>query len=253
MKFLQFLKWLVPVVLSVCGAFLISAGHRYSFLGFLLCCIALVVVIYYLIAMLQRQHFMPAKILRTVVSSLLCMGLLVMGVTEVLILHAGNQTPADGCQYIIVLGARVHGTGPSSILTERIDAAERYLNDNPETIAVLSGGQGDDELISEAQCMYNELTARGISPDRLWLESTSTSSMENLRFSLALLEEKTGAKPASIGIVTSEFHIYRTTCIAEGLGVRPVPIPAATGRFVFRLNYTLREFAGVWKYWILGG
>ena len=72
-----------------------------------------------------------------------------------------KNTPA------IVLGCSVRGKKPSRILTERLDAAKDYLEENPQAIAVLSGGQGADEDISEAECMYEYLSAHGITPERL--------------------------------------------------------------------------------------
>ena len=98
----------------------------------------------------------------------------------------------DGLDYIVVLGAHLRGDRPSNALLWRIDAAEDYLRANPDTRAVLSGGQGADELISEAQCMYNVLTARGIDGARLLLEDRSRDTNENIRNSLALMEEDAG-------------------------------------------------------------
>ncbi len=75
--------------------------------------------------------------------------------------------------YIIVLGAHVAGTRLSKALLERTRRALRYLEENPETRAVLSGGQGQGEQISEAEAMYRYLTEHGIDGSRLILEDTS--------------------------------------------------------------------------------
>ena len=95
---------------------------------------------------------------------------LVLGLSavEVWVIRAGHRDesaqPADA---VIVLGAGVNGTTSSVALQTRIDAAERYLKAHPDIPAVLSGGQGPGEDISEARAMYNALTARGIDPERL--------------------------------------------------------------------------------------
>ena len=86
--------------------------------------------------------------------------------------------------YIIVLGAHVAGTRLSKALLERTRRALRYLEENPETRAVLSGGQGQGEQISEAEAMYRYLTEHGIDGSRLILEDRSTNTKENLDFSL---------------------------------------------------------------------
>lgn len=87
----------------------------------------------------------------------------------------------------------------------------RYLEENPRTRAVLSGGQGQGEQISEAEAMYRYLTEHGIDGSRLILEDRSTNTKENLDFSL----EKIGTLDASIGIVTNHFHVFRGVAIGR--------------------------------------
>ena len=160
--------------------------------------------------------------------------------------------PDTDCEYIVVLGAKVNGTAPSLSLSDRIRAAESYLKAHPDTVAILSGGQGEDEGISEAQCMFEGLTAQGIDPNRLWLEDQATSTWENIRFTLDLIEEKTGDRPETIGLVSSEYHLFRADLFARECGVETVGIPSATSWFSIKLNYFMREAAGVWHYLILG-
>ena len=101
--------------------------------------------------------------------------------------------------------------------------------------------------------MFLQLTARGIDPQRLWLEEQATSTWENLKFSLNLIEEKTGVRPEKIGLLSSEYHLFRAGLFARDCGVEAVGIPAETSWPTIRLNYFLREVAGVWHYIILGG
>ena len=101
--------------------------------------------------------------------------------------------------------------------------------------------------------MFNGLTDRGIDPVRIRLEDKATSTWENLNFSLNLIEEETGVRPAQIGLVSSEFHLFRASLFAGECGVEAVGIPGKTGDFIHFLNYYLREIAGVWHYMILGG
>ena len=168
-------------------------------------------------------------------------------------MRASVGQPDKSCQYMVVLGAKVNGTSPSLSLADRLDAAYDYLTDHPQVIAVLSGGQGPDEGISEAQCMYNVLTQRGIDPQRLWMEGRSTSTWENINFSLDLIESKTGTRPDTIGLLSSEYHLFRAGMLAKDCGVKAVGIPAPTSWLSLRVNYFTREVAGVWHYIILGG
>ena len=64
-------------------------------------------------------------------------------------------------EYIIVLGAHVEGTRLTKALLERTRRALQYMEENPETKAVLSGGKGDGESITEAQAMCNYLVEHG--------------------------------------------------------------------------------------------
>jgi uncharacterized SAM-binding protein YcdF (DUF218 family) len=253
MKKLHILKWLIPAFWIVLSIICFSAIHGHEFLGLICLCLSAVSLCYIFIGMLKPQRRMVAKMLRTVLTTFLCVGILIFAVTEIIILSASTGDPDDECAYIIVLGAKVHDTAPSYSLTERIDAAYDYLTSHPKVIAILSGGQGEDEGIPEAQCMFEQLTAKGIDAARLWMEDKSTSTWENLHFSLALIEERTGSRPTKIGVLSSEYHLYRAGLFARDCGVEAVGIPATTRRFTIRANYFLREVAGVWHYLILGG
>ena len=183
---------------------------------------------------------------------LLVLGSLAAGTTASFILRAAHPSAQQSCDYIVVLGAGVRGTVPSLSLRERINAAYTYLTTNPDTIAILSGGQGSGEDITEAACMYRELTQMGIDGSRLLLEERSTSTMENLQFSLDIAQTATGNRPFKIGIVSSEYHLFRAGLFAKELGLESFGIPAKTTWISLRINYYLREIVAVWKYLILG-
>ena len=105
---------------------------------------------------------------------------------------------------VIVLGCQVIGESPSIMLNERIDVCYNYLTNNPDSIAILSGGQGGDEGISEAECMYRALVKKGIPEDRLLKENKSTSTKENLEFSKDIILEK--QLSSQVVIITNDFH-----------------------------------------------
>jgi len=120
-------------------------------------------------------------------------------------------------------------------------------------ICIASGGQGPGEDMTEAQCIYDRLTDMGIEPSRIWKEEQSTSTRENLRFSLALIEDKTGSRPDKAAIISNEFHLYRASMFAAEQDLQMVGVPAKTTWLSLRINYYLREIAAVWYYAILGG
>ena len=171
---------------------------------------------------------------------LFCAALAFFLAVEGVILCGGMMEAEQGLDYIVVLGARVNGTVPSGSLRNRIRVGAEYLRDNPDTIAVLSGGQGSGEEISEAQCMYQNMVAAGIDPARLILEEESTDTAANLRNSRALIPEG-----ASVGLVTNNFHIFRALALARNQGWEDVHgVPVATTLFSMP-HYLMREFVGV--------
>lgn len=144
---------------------------------------------------------------------------------------------------VTVLGCRVKGTVPTRALMSRCKAAYDYLIKNKNSVAVLSGGKGADEDISEAECMYRILTEKGIDKTRLYIEDASTSTEENLKFSSVVIDNNNLSK--EIVICTSEYHIYRALMIAKKAGINATGLPAHSMR-ILRIPAFTREVFGVW-------
>lgn len=160
---------------------------------------------------------------------------------ECLVFSGAFQKPPEGLDAIIVLGARVNENGPSGSLRQRINAARVYLEENPDTVCIASGGQGEDEPMSEAECIRDHLVAGGIDADRILLEDRSTSTEENMRYSLPMLRSlETDVE--SVGIVTNDFHVFRALCLArKNGGFTFYGVPARSTVFGF-IHYAMREF-----------
>ena len=155
--------------------------------------------------------------------------------------------PAPNADYMLVLGARVKDNGPSVLLNFRIDKAAEYLAANGNTVAILCGGQGSNEPMSEAQSMYEGLAARGVDPSRLILEDKSTSTEENISFAKAFMS----GEDASVVITTTGYHIYRSLQTARSLGLENVTGNPARCAWATPLNYYTREFFAVLRDWIV--
>lgn len=170
-------------------------------------------------------------------------------VLTAMMVGAALKKPAPDAN-VIVLGCEVRGERPSRMLAGRMDAAVEYLRDHPDLHCVLSGGRGENEQISEAECMFRYMTARGIDPDRLIKEEESVSTRENLRFSLQKLREAGLAggpddgNLTEIAIVTNEFHACRAGLIAGRLGIRAGSVPAASPWWLLPTFY-VRELYGL--------
>ena len=154
----------------------------------------------------------------------------------------------ENLDYLIVLGAHVDGTRLTLALLERTRRALQYLSENPRTKAVLSGGKGDGEQISEARAMYRYLTAHGIAEERLILEEKSVNTKENLAFS----REKIGSIDVSVGVVTNHFHVFRGVAIGRKCGFRKIyPVPSRYRSWRL-LIYIPREILAIIKDKVLG-
>ena len=124
---------------------------------------------------------------------------------------------------------------------QRISAARVYLEENPDTVCIASGGQGEDEPMSEAECIRDHLVAGGIDADRILLEDRSTSTEENMRYSLPMLRSPE-TDVESVGIVTNDFHVFRALCLArKNGGFTFYGVPARSTVFGF-IHYAMREF-----------
>lgn len=186
------------------------------------------------------------KLLLRLAQAALAVLVLGLAVLEVQIVRIGEtDESSQAADAVIVLGAGVNGTTPSVALQTRIDAAADYLTAHPDVPAVLSGGQGPGEAITEAQTMFNALTARGIAPDRLILEEASANTRENLKNSLALLGE---AAQGTVAVVTNDFHMARVRLLLTDCGPEQVvQVPAELPWWWLSANYYLRESFAVVK------
>ena len=163
---------------------------------------------------------------------------------EGVVIADGHREPSgETPDAVIVLGAGVNGTQPSLSLQTRLDAALAYLEEHPEVPVVLTGGQGYGEEITEARCMYEYLTERGVDADRLILEDQASNRAENFAFSGEVLRQG-GIDPAldTVAVVTNDFHIARARLLAakKGYGFT-VGVPAELPWLHLEVNYYLRE------------
>lgn len=161
---------------------------------------------------------------------------------SIIIMRAGRSTPPEDLEHLIVLGAMVRPDGlPTRALRYRLEAALSYLAEHPTTIAIVSGGQGADEPVSEAAAMACWLADRGVGSERIIQESASTTTAENLSLSTQLVP---GLRKRRVGIVTNDFHLYRSLLIARKQGFQRVwGVPAASTPEKLPVNLARECFA----------
>lgn len=167
---------------------------------------------------------------------------------EGLVLSHFRESGSPGLDYVIVLGAQVRETGPTVVLRWRLDTAYDYLVANPDTVCIVSGGQGENEPRPEADVMRDYLVGYGIAPERILVENESRNTIENIRNSMKLIDPGRDR----VGIVTNDFHMFRACAIAKKQGIRNTQGISAHSLMLFLPNNMLREFAGVMKDTLLG-
>lgn len=172
-------------------------------------------------------------------------GIILAAVISAFMIKEINDKPKNSNTTLVVLGCQVRGDQPSLMLKRRLDAAYGFLAENGGVKVIVSGGQGSDEDISEALCMRNYLVSCGISDDRIIMEDKSTNTMENIRFSKAIIEEQ--GLPSDITIVTDGYHQLRADMFARREGVRAYNISASTALWLLP-TYWVREWLGIAYY-----
>ena len=151
-------NWILWTAALLAAALVFRFAMRgYAYIGYTLAFIAALIVLH---------HYLPRGAWRAV-TALVCVGLIYFCIVEIPII-ANSRTDKDpDRKYLVVLGAAVHGSTPSLSMAHRLEGALDYLEAYPDSIAIVSGGQGNGEDISEAQAMFDWLTAHGVAPERV--------------------------------------------------------------------------------------
>lgn len=144
--------------------------------------------------------------------------------------------------YIIVLGCGIKKNGEvTALLKGRLDkAVEVFKNGGEKARFIVSGGQGSDEIISEAEAMKNYLLSVGISEEKIILENRSTTTMENLTFSKALMDDENS--PCTVS--TSSYHVLRSAMFSKRVGLNAQCVGGKTASYYYPAAF-LREYAAL--------
>jgi uncharacterized SAM-binding protein YcdF (DUF218 family) len=150
--------------------------------------------------------------------------------------------------YVAVLGAGlIDGEKVTKLLSERIDKAVKiYRRSDGKCRLIMSGGQGPDEKISEAQAMKNYALTLGVNEDDILLEDQSVNTMENLINCRKIIEAQPGGHDTAV--VTSQYHVLRADVYARKMNFPMTGIGAHTALYYWPAAMT-REYAGLVKYY----
>ena len=185
----------------------------------------------------------PGRKLAAAVLTLFLVGVLIFGVLLGVVV-SGERDQLQGDPHImIILGCQVKPWGPSILLKDRLDKALDYLEDHPDMTVVVSGGQGSDEPVTEAQAMAEYLVERGVPSEHVLLEDQSHNTAQNFRYSRVLLEELGyDMDETAVLVVSNGFHLTRARLLAERVGLGDVSTLAAPSSHApSRLKMYIRE------------
>ena len=189
------------------------------------------------------------KIFLGVTSALIVVFAVFALTVSIFMAKAVNDPPKDENTTLVVLGCKVKDGRPSLMLKRRLDASYNYLSAHESVKVVVSGGQGSDELISEAQCMRDYLVLKGISPERIFMEDKSVNTMENIEFSEKIILKN--GLPEKITLITDGFHQLRAEILAKKQGIDPYNISGYTSWYIVP-TYWVREWFGTAFYLFFG-
>ncbi len=147
-----------------------------------------------------------------------------------------NIKPVDT---MIILGAKVNKDGVSKTLKLRLDKAIEYYNKNKDVNIIVSGGQGEDEITTEASAMKNYLVENGVDEENIILENKATTTLENIIFSKEIMEDLNLGNRALI--VTSDYHLLRGRFISSILGIDNEGL-CSISSLSSRMYYMIREY-----------
>ncbi|WP_116115090.1 YdcF family protein [Austwickia chelonae] len=165
--------------------------------------------------------------------------------------HAQLDAPKDA-QVVVTLGAGLAGDRVTPLLAARLDRAlqVRSRADDPANVVmVVSGGQGRNELVSEAAAMAAYLQDKGVPAEKVLLEDRSTTTEENLTFTdqLLALNRLQGSR---VVVCTNDFHAIRVAVVSRRLRLGMQVVGAPTAGY-YRPAAFLREFVALLKeHWL---
>lgn len=154
-------------------------------------------------------------------------------------------------KYIIVLGSGLlGGKEVTPLLAKRVDTAlkiylkQKKKNPERECKIIMSGGQGADEIVSEAAAMKAYALKQGIVETDIVCEEQATTTYENMLYSKQLIVEQETNKRYRVVFTTSNYHVFRASLEAKRVSLKAQGVGAKTP-FYFWYNALLREFVAV--------
>lgn len=231
-----------PAFIGICNIGVVTAAGICAF-------VFLAALLWHLV---EEHRGVGMTLLCTAVGLVFTVGMAAFCFVSGLMLKASmTEVPEECPDYtVVVLGCLIHDDQPSWMLTDRLERAYRVLEENPDVMCVVSGGQGDNESYTEAYVMKKYLVEKGIAPSRIVTEEASSSTEENLLFAKNAVELNGLSK--NIVIVTDRFHELRARIWAQKAGFRDIYAACCETRPYLVVGYWFREMFGLARLYVFG-
>lgn len=141
----------------------------------------------------------------------------------------------------IVLGTAVWGDEPSPVFRERIRHGTWLYQNNYVDYLIFTGGKGEGQKYSEAEVAKKYAMENGIPEEKIFMETQSRITDENLLFSKPILEKGNFKK---VLLVSDPLHMKRAMKMAGNHQIEAFPSPTTTSRyqsFPKKAGFALRE------------
>jgi uncharacterized SAM-binding protein YcdF (DUF218 family) len=159
--------------------------------------------------------------------------------------------PIKDISYVVVLGAGLlNGEKVTPLLAGRVDRGIQVMKEQFEATGnmpklIMSGGQGADEKVSEAQAMKTYAVSQGIPEEDILEENQSTTTYQNMMFSKTIIGERT-PKDSVVGVVfvSNEYHIFRAGLFAKMVGLKANGVGSKTAGYYLPTAF-IREYMAI--------
>lgn len=179
-----------------------------------------------------------------------CSGILLLALYTAVFPYFLRRYAPDGTEAILlVLGAPVWDSQPTSLLVSRALGAARWTQQHSDIRVVLSGGKRDAR--SEASLLAAIMEENHCSASGVYLEENSLTTDENFLLSKPILLELGWQPDQPLAVATNNFHFFRLRYYARRCGYEKlrfliVPTPRKTA-----MVWYFREAIVLIRYWIL--
>ena len=155
--------------------------------------------------------------------------------------------------FIIILGCSISKKGGLlPLLKQRTNKAIRFAWDQEIATGkmakyVPSGGQGNDEVISEGSAIELYLLSHGVENYEVYAEKKSMNTYENMLFSKRIIDEVDS--DAKVAFATTNYHVFRSGILARKVGFNAEGIASST-KWYYWPAALIREYVAFLKMFV---